>query len=712
MIIMKALITEQEMVAGIFAKNFGGERPRPLVLYGLGRNTEGILRLCPEIGIAGVMGPDGDGPVWKGKPLLSPEDAAALGADIVIVARDAVVSLIYRRIAELEKRGVQIFRIDGRKLGGNLQRWNGEGLPCWQLTQKEVMRRIDGADYISFDIFDTLLGRRFLRPEDIFRAVERQFPNRAWPEGAYVKTRREAERSLGAAAGIAAIYQEVREKLEISAAAAAELMELEWELEQKAVYQRPGMDFLFRYAEELSKHCALLSDMFWSSEQLRSLLAGCGLVTDIPILVSCELGCSKEDGGLYTAYLEKTGAAPENCLHIGDNRYADIEAAQRAGIPACQVLSPFQMLEASAAQRLLDYTEAAQDRNTIGKWAAERCASPFVLHRSKGRVSIKGPYDLGHDFLAPLVDSWLGWLCGELRGKGLSRMLFPSRDGFLPQKLYEMMRETEPDLPPSVYFKASRRAVTVASLRTEGDVRQAASRIFHGSTQAFFQRRFGIEAGDKMPWESGSPTARERLERYMPLILDHAAEERACYLAYLDKLGLPGEGESGFFDFVAGGTVQYFYEKLTKSQTSGFYFATSNLPNQLCGLGDIAAPFGNITSFACSSPLAEHYMMLENVLTDPDTTLLRIAENGQPVLDSGKNDAWPVMERVQQGIIDYVSERLRRGEAPAGKDAALGIFKLLFDSSVVAKPQLKNWFIYEDSYDGAASEPCWTEPLE
>lgn len=104
--------------------------------------------------------------------------------------------------------------------------------------------------------------------------------------------------------------------------------------------------------------------------------------------------------------------------------------------------------------------------------------------------------------------------------------------------------------------------------------------------------------------------------------------------------------------------------------------------------------------------------MLENVLTDPDTTLVRISKGGQPVFADGKNDAWPVMGRVQQGIFDYVEERLRRREQPAGKEAALGVFGLLFDGSVIAAPQLKKWFVYEDDYDGARAEPCWPDPQE
>lgn len=706
---MRELTQEQRAAASLFARNFGGPRERPLVLYGLGRNTEAILQLHPEIAVAGVMGPDAGGPVWNGKRVLSHEDAAALSADIVIVARDSVAPLIYRRIAGLKAQGIQIFRVDGTKLDGG-RRWHGEDLPYWRLTREELERKIARFDAVSFDIFDTLLGRRLLRPGDLYQEVERRFFRCA--EGSFVRARQEAERALGAAAGIEEIYRRVQKTLGLSPDAAAELMALEWKLEQRTVFLREDMGALFRFAEEHAAQVTLLSDMFWPSERLRSLLAGCGLRTQVPILVSCELGCSKEDGGLYTAYLERTGLHPSKCLHIGDNRYADLEAAQRAGLTACQVLSGFQMLEASAAQDLLECGgKSDEDAATVGKWVARQCASPFALHKNTGRFTLETPYELGYHFLGPLMDFWLDWLRRQLRGKGLMRMLFPGRDGFLPQRLYELLRTKEPELPPSVYFKASRRAVSVASLRTEEDVYRAAERLFHGTTREFFQRRFGVNVTDERIWETGSQATRERLDYYMSAILKNAAEERACYLAYLDSLGLPGEGRSGFFDFVAGGTVQRCYEQLTGSETAGFYFAVSNPSNRGHAPADIAAPFEPITSYSCSNPLAEHYVMLENVLTDPDTTLVRAGEDGQMIYTGGKNPAWPVMEQIQQGVFDYVAERLKKEEPPAAKESALGIFRLLFDGSTVVPQQLRKWFVYEDSYDGTAPEPCWTEPL-
>jgi len=705
---MKELTQEQKLVASIFSQNFRKDRKRPLTLYGLGRNTEAILQMCPEVEIVGVMGPDADGPIWNGKRVLSNEEAISLGTDIVIVAREAVVPLIYRRISALEAQNVQIFRIDGSKLSGNTRRWCGEGLPYWRLTKEELKRRIDCVDYVSFDIFDTLLGRRLLHPWDLYKEVERQAMDRSWPAEYFAETRRESERALGSVAGIQMIYDRVQKVLGLSPSVTMELMKLEWELEQKTDFLRQDMGELFRYAEGRSKRVTLISDMFWPAERLRQLLAGQGLRTDALILVSCEMNYAKENGGLYAAYLDRTGGRPSACLHIGDNHYADIEAARLTGLQTCQVLSGYQMLEESAAQGLLDCTGHSEDARTVGKWIGRQCSSPFGLQENTGRFKVETPYELGYDFLGPLVDFWIGWLQEQLRGGELRRMLFPARDGYLPQKIYELLRSSAPELPPSVYFKASRRVVSVASLRTEEDVYAVSERKFHGSTREFFLRRFGVEVMDETPWEERTQTARDILERTVPLILEHAEEERSCYLAYLAGLGLPGEGKSGFFDFVAGGTVQKFYQRLTGSQTEGFYFATLNLPNRFYTPEDIAAPFGNFTSYACPSPLSEHYLMLENVLTDPDTMLIRVDRDGQMIYADGQNMAWPITEQVQQGIFDYVRERLRRGEPPAGKEAALGIFELLFDGSTVVPRQLRERFIYEDMYNGTPPEPCWS----
>lgn len=690
---------EQHTVAETFRQSFDGCRSRPLLLYGLGRNTEAILGLCPEIKIAGVMGPDASGETWHGKPVITTERAAELQADIVIVARNAVVPIIYQRIAVLEARGVHIFRVNGQAAVASSQ-YENRSLPYWNETVELLKARIDTAKYISFDIFDTLLARRVLHPEDIFDKLEHRLQ---WAVGFRI-ARVAAQKRLGVTANIGQLYDAVGAALGWTEKQKREAQETEWQLECDTVYPRADMVSLLRYAETQGKHVWLLTDMYWPEARLRKLLAKIGAETYAPMIVSCEAGCCKEDGGLFREYLRRTGAEPTECLHIGDNRYADVASAEEAGLVAGRIYNGYNLLEESAAQRLLSHE--ADSPAALGAFVASRFASPFALHQTRGLLPVDGPFELGRDFIGPLIDFWLEWLRRELIGSNIARMLFPARDGYLIYRLYELLREKEQTLPPGVYFKASRRAVTVASIRSEADAFHLADRVFHGTTRAFFAQRFGIDVADETPWENGSERASEMLSRQMQHLLQNAAEERENYLRYLAELELPCGGTCGFFDFAAGGTVQHFYEQLTKSCVKGYYFATMNLPNAFYREGDIAAPFGNITSYG-DNPLAEGYLMLESVLTDPDTTLTRIGTDGKPVFRTGKNTTWPVMEQVQNGICDYVQRRIAHAERPADRETALAIWKLLFDGSCAVLDSLREAFRHEDGYDGSGSELCW-----
>ena len=692
--------SEQQSVAMLFRKHFSKTRSVPLLLYGTGRNSEAILSLCPEIPVAGIMGPDVGGVEWGGKPVVSPEQAAEMGADIVIVARDSVVSIIYRRIQNLEERGVHIYRVNGMLVGKHQQYENGD-LPYWKASAEALRGKIDSVCFVSFDIFDTLLTRCVLRPEDIFQIVAHRLP---WKTERFSLERQNAEKELGPTAGIREIYQCLAGKLHYSDEQINTAISMEWQVECDMVVPRQAMIGMLFYALQLRKTVWLLSDMYWSSNCLRELLKRCGMEFDVPILVSCETGYTKENGSLYLEYLKCIRAAPCDCLHIGDNRYADIQESERIGLNSFQLYSGYRMLEESAAQGLLHFE--GKGSSALGRFVSDCFSSPFALNGFRGRIPIRNAYLLGKIFLAPLIDYWLDWLVNSINGSSIRRMLFPARDGFLLHQLYERIRINRPELPPGVYFKASRRALTVASIRTEADVKKIADRVFHGSVCDFFLQRYGIAVTGDEPWDTGSNTAEELLSHHMPEILKNAAMERERYLQYLRELGLPGDGCSGFFDFAAGGTVQHHYQRLVGGTVQGFYFATMNLPNDFYGIGEISTPFGNIISYG-GSPFATGYLMMESVLTDPDPTFLCIGEAGEPKYAERSFDSWPVMSEIQRGIVESVLARINRGDPSPDRETALGIWQLLFDGSCVVDPDLRANFQYEDAYDGAAAEPSW-----
>ena len=168
---------EQRMIADAFQKGMAPFQQEPLVLYGTGKNTPAVLELTQGFTFAGLMDRDADniGKVFYGKQVLSPEDVAASSKKIVIIARNTIVPIIYRRIRDFaEKNGISIYHYTGRLLKETEQTNDAADLDYWNHSYEDLKAAVAGHDVISFDIFDTLVGRRVLQPKDIFRSEERR----------------------------------------------------------------------------------------------------------------------------------------------------------------------------------------------------------------------------------------------------------------------------------------------------------------------------------------------------------------------------------------------------------------------------------------------------------------------------------------------------------------------------------------------------------
>lgn len=69
------------------------------------------------------------------------------------------------------------------------------------------------------------------------------------------------------------------------------------------------------------------------SEPFQEEITGLGLAEFFDFAITAgEVGSWKPDGKIFHRALRLAGSAPENALYVGDNYYADILGAQRAGI--------------------------------------------------------------------------------------------------------------------------------------------------------------------------------------------------------------------------------------------------------------------------------------------------------------------------------------------------------------------------------------------
>ncbi|MDQ4067958.1 MAG: hypothetical protein M3203_00525 [Actinomycetota bacterium] len=202
---------------------------------------------------------------------------------------------------------------------------------------------------LSLDVFDTLLWRTVPEPVDAFvlfgsRLGHRgQLASHVSPH-LFARLRERAERKarrLVQSAGglpevtLEAIYEELPAHL-FRGVAPADLPEEEVGFERDITF--PDLDVL-QFAEVAQKkfgaRIVLVSDTYFSNRQLQRIVdreAFDSLEFD-RIFTSSQYATGK-GSGLYKVVLDTLGVPPEQVLHIGDNREADVERSRAHGIRA------------------------------------------------------------------------------------------------------------------------------------------------------------------------------------------------------------------------------------------------------------------------------------------------------------------------------------------------------------------------------------------
>ena len=185
-------------------------------------------------------------------------------------------------------------------------------------------------DWIGFDLFDTLLLRPFLQPDDLFCQMEQELQV---PDFAALRSQTENQLRQGRKRELTflEIYQAIQQKTGVSDAVIQQWMDLELELEWRYCYPRESGLSLYCAAKEAGKHIAIVTDMYLPTDQIVRILQKVGAGDYDLLLLSSELGYSKANGGIYRQ-LKRMEIPPKQFLQIGDNRIADVENPRCLGL--------------------------------------------------------------------------------------------------------------------------------------------------------------------------------------------------------------------------------------------------------------------------------------------------------------------------------------------------------------------------------------------
>lgn len=656
----RAMYNQDEFIFTEFKKNYTDVK-EPIVIYGIGVDAGKLIPKIPEYNIVGLMdGRQKCGEIY-GKPIIDYKEVIEWEVKkIIIVARPAILGVIYHRIEEFARQNdIFIGDVRGRNLAEEY-RTHENDIPYFHKNWEDLRQACETHDIVTFDIFDTLIVRKTMQPKDIFKIVETAYAKADWAIQGFTGVRTEAEdrcykKKMNPT--IYQIYDEIGHITDSNGDVLKRYMEKEICTEKQFLCARKSMLDFFNDIKE-TKEIYLISDMYLTSEILSEILQNCGYTGYKEIYVSCEHGCSKNDG-LFEKFISE-GKNRQKIIHIGDNENSDGKSAENAGIDSFLIMNKMEMLENSSYSGLIDRTETILDKIAIGLFCNRAFDDPFVLYETKGKLQIKNHKDIAYLFISPEILYFSCWLIQNIIKSRCDYVMYPSRDAFVLKKICAGITKNQDitEYPEGSYTYVSRRALYAVTAFGQADIDYIVSHDYRRTTLELFVDRFNIDLPEKVEGYD-SNKALELAHKYSDTILKKCREERNNYLSYLGQAGINKKKKIAFIDFVAAGTVQNGLRKILDNDIQGFYFLKRNTDDidreNSIHVISFYPPKGD---FELDANIYRFYLFFELMLTSPEPTLNYIGSDLKPVFlqeKRSREEIEMVME-MQEEMICFAEE--------------------------------------------------------
>jgi len=303
-------------------------------------------------------------------------------------------------------------------------------------------------NYVSFDIFDTLLYRKVEKPEKIFEIVEeklkkidsKEFQN-------FYNKRIEAQKQAQSSNKIEATINDIYNLIDIKQELKKKALEIEIETEIENLYPNAYLTQRIDMLKKEGKKIVIISDMYLSKDIITRFLNDNKIYFDY-LYVSSDIQLRKSNGALFKYVMKDLRIRNTDMIHVGDNYKSDYIMAKINGIKAyrwkkeeLQHKDKLKNIEDENAKKLYDILNEYKTSNLYTK--------------------------IGFELFGPLLLGFCQWLQEKQKENNLNGMCFLSRDGQIIKKAYDKMYKN--DYP---YFLASRRTLTVPLLKNAKNMKE------------------------------------------------------------------------------------------------------------------------------------------------------------------------------------------------------------------------------------------------
>lgn len=505
---------------------------------------------------------------------------------------------------------------------------------CWaEDNMNDVLKRlISNVDIISFDIFDTLLLRPYVRPVDLFLHIEKHY-NTPFFMICRTGAERNARKKNSHKEDITLdeIYSEIDDCFRH-----LKQVELDWEL----MVLRPNseMKAVWDFARKNGKKIVVASDMYLPTKFIADVLQKNGFEDYDKLYVSGDINQTKARGTMFDTIIRDMNVPANKILHIGDNKKSDYKRPREHGLRA--YLYPHLTRTYLKNNIRIDKFYRKQDDN-LGASVLVAISAMRNQAEHMGIPVAKNYWEkLGYDYGGPVIYGYTRWIERMAQNQNIDHLMFVARDGYSLQRVFNTFNNTI----KNSYVYAPRFLNLICRLDYwKKDLKQSEAII------DYFRNK------DKRIEKLANVTRLQKWSDYHEFIQSNinvfselAGLERENYKSYLlmnanadDKIGVVDTITARFssqklIQDIVGNTTPAFYWSVLKGAYEGVYKYNQFIENN--------REFKYV--------FTKNWDFMEFLMTAPEYPIKNLTSDGAPVYDLNPTDA----EKIRRQIYPYISD--------------------------------------------------------
>lgn len=502
---------------------------------------------------------------------------------------------------------------------------------------KKIQKLIKNVDIVSFDIFDTLLFRPYVRPIDLFLHIEKHY-NAPFFMTCRVAAEWNVRQKNPAKQDIT--FDEIYEEID-GCFKHLKSIELDWE--RMVLRPNPETKEIWDFARENGKKIVVASDMYLPTEFIADVLDKNGFGDYDKLYVSGDINQTKARGTLFDIIIRDMGVAPKKILHIGDNKKSDYKRPREHGLRA--YLYPHLVKTFLKNNVRVSKFYRKQDDNLGASILVAIMAMRDQVERMGAAVAKNYWEKLGYEYAGPVIYGYTRWIEQTAQNQGIDHLMFVARDGYSLQRVFNTFNNTIKN--SYVYAPRFLNLICRLDYRSDksavADTQQRAVIQYFANNDDSFAKKVSEADFTKISMLDFLESNKQYLQ---PL----ANKNFTTYSDYIYSCTANSKNVGIVDTITENFSAQQLIESALKKSVNSYamYWHTINKTEIL--------PRNTYSSWALTSKkhpkisYISHWALMEFLMTSPEYPIEGITEQGQPIYKKNISEAEKIIRTVYPDI--------------------------------------------------------------